>query len=150
MKINIQVDPTLDEELADFHLLEITPHIKKVIHLLQNKVTSSDVLVVVKEEKSFIVQLRDIAYVYVENGECKVVVEEDLYVYKGTLKSFEALYGDGDFIRLSKFCIANIYWINYYEASFKGSLVVVFKNGHKEYVSRNYTKALKDKILNKN
>lgn len=45
-------------------------------------------------------------------------------------------------MRISKYCLANVEWMDYFEATFGGSLVVAFKNGEKEIVSRKYAKEL--------
>lgn len=52
----------------------------------------------------------------------------------------------GDFVRINQSCIANIKKIKRFEASFGGALLVIFKNGHKDYVSRRQLKAVKERI----
>jgi len=148
VKVKIKLDPDLDREQAEISIREMTPAIRRAIQILQDG-EKADKLQVMQGERAFLLGLDEIVYVLAGGDRCKVFTEEDEYDYKDTLKSFEYLSDDRTFIRISKSCVLNLDWIHYYEASFSGSLTVVFKNGHKEYVSRKYTRALKDRVLNR-
>ncbi len=50
------------------------------------------------------------------------------------------------FIRINQSCIANINMIERFDASFSGTLGVVFKNGYRDYVSRRNLKKVKERI----
>ncbi len=50
------------------------------------------------------------------------------------------------FIRINQSCIANVSMIERFDASFSGTLGVVFKNGYRDYVSRRNLKKVKERI----
>ncbi|MBQ8869515.1 MAG: LytTR family transcriptional regulator [Oscillospiraceae bacterium] len=51
-----------------------------------------------------------------------------------------------DFVRINQSCIANIKKIRRFDASISGTLRVVFKNGHIDYVSRRQLKQVKERL----
>ena len=51
-----------------------------------------------------------------------------------------------DFIKINQSCLANVKNIERFEVTFAGALMVVFKNGHKDYVSRRQLKFVKERI----
>ncbi len=50
------------------------------------------------------------------------------------------------FIRINQSCIANINMVERFDASFSGTLGVIFKNGYRDYVSRRNLKKVKERI----
>ena len=51
-----------------------------------------------------------------------------------------------DFIKINQSCIANARMIGRFEAAYSGALMVVFKNGYKDYVSRRQLKLIKERF----
>ncbi|MGD6817904.1 LytTR family DNA-binding domain-containing protein [Metabacillus sp. 113a] len=62
------------------------------------------------------------------------------------LYEVEALLESSQFTRFSKSVIGNLKAIEKFELSFNGNLCVYFYSGRKEYVSRNFVAAVKDKL----
>ena len=54
----------------------------------------------------------------------------------------EKLLGSG-FMRISKSTLINLKQINSVEPSFHGTMLVILKNGNKDYISRKYLPAFK-------
>ena len=50
------------------------------------------------------------------------------------------------FIRINQSCVANVSMIERFDASFSGTLGVVFKNGYRDYVSRRNLKKVKERV----
>ena len=50
------------------------------------------------------------------------------------------------FLRIIQSCIANMNMIERFDASFSGTLGVVFKNGYRDYVSRRNLKKVKERM----
>lgn len=50
------------------------------------------------------------------------------------------------FLRINQSCIANLNMIERFDASFSGTLGVIFKNGYRDYVSRRNLKKVKERI----
>lgn len=90
----------------------------------------------------------DIGKVYcftVEENRIFAHTEEGKYQVKKRLYQLECELGNG-FVRINQSCLANIRMIEHFEASFVGTLVVVFGNGHRDYVSRRNLKAVKERF----
>lgn len=51
-----------------------------------------------------------------------------------------------NFIKINQSCIANIKNIEKFDTSVSGTLMVIFKNGYKEYVSRRNIKSVKERL----
>ena len=78
----------------------------------------------------------DLLFAY--SGEGKMRIKSRLIKIEGDLPSC--------FIRINQSCIANINMIERFDASFSGTLGVVFKNGYRDYVSRRNLKKVKERI----
>ncbi len=84
---------------------------------------------------------------------CFVSDGDRLYAYteRGRLRVKNRLYKIEDglpscFMRINQSCVANIGMIERFDASFAGTLGVVFKNGYRDYVSRRNLKKVKERI----
>ena len=53
---------------------------------------------------------------------------------------------DDSFVKINQSCIANIKKIDRFKATVGGSLTVIFKNGHIDYVSRRNLKNVKERL----
>ncbi len=51
-----------------------------------------------------------------------------------------------EFVKINQSCIANLQQVEKFSVSFGGSLMVCFKNGQREYVSRRQVKAVKKRV----
>ena len=68
----------------------------------------------------------------------KLLVKERLYLLEELL--------DDRFVKLNQSCIANIQKIERFDASFSGTLSVIFQNGYRDYVSRRQLKIVKERV----
>ncbi len=68
----------------------------------------------------------------------KLRLKERLYKIEQSLPA--------DFVRINQSCIANIKKIRRFDTSISGTLRVVFKNGHTDYVSRRQLKQVKERL----
>lgn len=90
----------------------------------------------------------DLADVYcftVENNRIYAVCEHEKYLLKARLYQLEEKLPE-NFIRINQSCIANIRKIRKFDASFSGTLTVVFRNGYKDFVSRRNVKKVKERL----
>ena len=80
-----------------------------------------------------------------EDGKVFAVTErEKLQVQKRLYRIEEML--DARFVKINQSCIVNVGCIERFEATFGGSLLVILKNGYKDYVSRRQMKTVKERI----
>ncbi len=52
----------------------------------------------------------------------------------------------GDFVKINQSCIANMRKIERFDTSVSGTLMIKFRNGYKDYVSRRQLKAVKERF----
>lgn len=81
----------------------------------------------------------------VYDGKVYAVCDRERLRVKQRLYVLEEMLGDG-FVKINQSCIANIGKIARFDTSFAGSLMVIFKNGYKDYVSRRQLKSVKERI----
>ena len=81
----------------------------------------------------------------VENNKVYALCEREKYQIKQRLYLLEEIL-DRDFVKINQSCIANIRKISKFDTSITGTLMVTFKNGHKDYVSRRQLKMVKERI----
>ena len=53
---------------------------------------------------------------------------------------------DDTFIYINQGCLANINLIDRFDASIGGTLLIIFKSGYKDYVSRRQLKKIKERL----
>lgn len=80
------------------------------------------------------------------NDKTYTIYQQKEYLIKKRLYELNDLFGD-TFIYINKSCLANIKLIDHFEVSFGGALIVIFKSGYQEYVSRRLIKTVKERIL---
>lgn len=73
------------------------------------------------------------------------VTKNDKYQVKKRLYELNELY-ENTFTFINQGCLANLKKVDHFEASIGGSLLVVFKSGYKDYVSRRQLKNVKERI----
>ncbi len=74
--------------------------------------------------------------------------DNENYLIKKRLYELKDLLKD-NFIYINQSCLANLNKIDHFEVPITGSLVVVFKSGYKDYVSRRQIKNVKERIIKK-
>lgn len=89
------------------------------------------------EVDCFIIESGSVYAVMQDGG--RVLIKERLY-------AIEALYGDA-LLRLSQSALANISHIKRFDTSLTGVLIVEFKSGYRDFVSRRQMKEVKERIL---
>ena len=81
----------------------------------------------------------------VENGKLYAICENKKYLIKARLYNIDKML-DSKFIKINQSSIANINKIKKFDASIGGTLKVIFKNGHTDYVSRRNIKNVKERL----
>ena len=140
MKVKIQVDPTISEEYAEFHVREITDNVSRFAEIIEKSnsvLTGTDVF-----ERTIIINPDDIVAVHAEKKWCRILTETADYSCRKRLYELEQDLGP-EFMRISKSILVCIRKIDSVEAVFNGMLLLHMKNGSKEYVSRTYLPNLK-------
>ena len=81
----------------------------------------------------------------VEDSKVYALTDKDKYQLKQRLYQLEKMLPD-NFVKINQSCIANIRQIKKFDTSISGTLLIKFKNGYKDYVSRRQMKAVKERL----
>ena len=141
MKLRIVIDPNRDEEII-IYAHEKSPLVCEVEELVKNY--SVD-LIGYTENETVKLNLNDVYCFFTEDNKVYAMLEKEKWNLKQRLYALEGMLG-GDFVKINQSCIANVRMIEKFDVSFGGGLLVIFKNGHRDYVSRRQMKAVKEKI----
>ena len=141
MKCTVILDKTRKEEII------IYAHQKNEIICEIERMAQDQPLQMVGFLNEEIVRLEPY-YIYcftVEGGKLYAIGEKEKYLIKSRLYNIEEIL-DKNFIKINQSSIANIKKIQKFDASISGTLKVIFKNGHTDYVSRRNIKNIKERL----
>lgn len=113
---------------------------KKLIKLLKAKggKKSKEILVGKKEDKEFLIPIKEIEYFSSEGGILLITYKNNQYKASGRLFEIEEKYSSLGFFRISKSIVLNLNHIKYLEVEFSGNYTVVTKKDEKMTISRRY------------
>ncbi|MBO5439629.1 MAG: LytTR family transcriptional regulator [Clostridia bacterium] len=141
MKYTLNLDKKREEEIIIF-AHEKNELIESIEKLVQNDSVN---LIGYKGQQIFKLDLKDIFCFTVEDSKIYAILEKEKLLVKQRLYSIEQMLDNG-FVKINQSCIANIKKIDHFDASISGSLIVIFKNGYRDYVSRRQIKSVKERI----
>ena len=81
----------------------------------------------------------------VEDNKVYALTDSEKLQIKLRLYQLEEILSDS-FVKINQSCIANIRKIERFDTSVSGTLLIKFKNGYKDYVSRRQMKAVKERF----
>ena len=87
----------------------------------------------------------DIECFMTSNDKVYAITENAKYQVKKRLYELENIIDD-TFIYINQGCLANINLIDRFDASIGGTLIIIFKSGYKDYVSRRQLKKIKERL----
>lgn len=140
MKITIITDKTKDEEII-IRVHEKTELVEKIEKLVNE---TSDGFIGYKENEAMMLDINDINCFITENNKVFAMTDEKLLIKERLYKVEEKL--SDNFIKINQSCLANIKKIVKVQATFSGSLSVVFRNGYTDYISRRNLKNVKERL----
>lgn len=141
MKFRFFIDKSREEEVI------VYSHEKtKLVEDIENLVTENNFeLIGYADREAVNLDLADVYCFTVENNKIYAVCEHEKYFLKSRLYQLEEKLSE-NFIKINQSCIANIRKIRKFDASFSGTLIVIFKNGYKDFVSRRNVKNVKERL----
>ena len=141
MKCTVILDKTREEEIV------IYAHQKNEMIFEIERMAQEKPLQMTGFLNEEIVRLepQDIYCFTVEGGRLYAIGENEKYLIKARLYNIEEIL-DKNFIKINQSSIANVKKIQKFDASISGTLKVIFKNGHTDYVSRRNVKNVKERL----
>ncbi|MFT8871282.1 MAG: LytTR family DNA-binding domain-containing protein [Sporolactobacillus sp.] len=149
MKVTIELDRSCHEERLNMRVWAITDKVNQIRRLAEGR-GKFEKVVVEHEGRSYVIAAEQLTHLVADHGGSLLFVDQRCFVCRDSLKMFEQRFAEDaetPFVRISKFCIANVDHIDCFEAGFSGNLLLKFKNGRKETVSRRYVNDLKKRLF---
>ena len=149
MKVVIELDEELDEECIVIKCRRLDDNIVSIQKLLTDECNGERDILLYKGDKSYYVPLSKILFFETENKHIWAHTASDMFETEYKLYELEELL-PGYFMRISKSTIVNLNHIYSITKNITSSSVIEFNECHKQvYVSRNYYKALIERLENK-
>ena len=141
MKVEVEIDETLEESKIVIFTNKVTNEVQEVI----NKIKSNEnkAYTGTRDQKVYLLNPKDIFYFYAENQKVLVKTEDGILQVKLKLYEIEEQIIGTNFLRISNSVIANIDKIKNFEITLNGTLCIKFTNGDVEYSSRRYVSKIK-------
>ncbi len=141
MKCHVVIDPTCEEEVR------ICAHQRSALVEEIERLVSGEQSELIGYRDKVGVRLRpeEVSYFAVENGRVTAVTTDGTLQLRCRLYQLEGRLPP-NFIKINQSCIGNIRHILRFDTSIAGTLLVTFKNGHTDYVSRRCLKAIKERL----
>ncbi len=144
MKIVLDIKESYKEEKIIIKANKMTNEIETFINFFRSNNSDTNLLGY-KEDIMVMLETSKIFRIFANNK--KVYAENDKGLYEIKFRLYELeekLFKD--FVRISNSEIINLKLVKQFEMGFTGTIVVVFKNNEKSYVSRRYMKILKERL----
>lgn len=140
MNVQIKIISGLEEPYVEIYTSDITDDIQNLLSLIK---ASSNIVTAQQDERTIVLKERDIYMIRVENEKTIIYCKEKKYYSKKRLYELENILKHS-FMKISKTTLVNLQYIDGVEASFGGTMLLILKNGCKDYVSRKYLPGFKE------
>ena len=141
MKFTVIIDEKKEEEIV-LYLKEHKPLEERIKSILDSHEAE---LIGYDERGAVRLDTESVSCFSVELGRTVAVIGKKRYRIDKRLYELSEILDDS-FIKINQSCIANVRMIERFDASLGGSLIVIFKDGNRDYVSRRQLKSVKERI----
>lgn len=141
MKLKIFISKTRDEEIL-IYAHEKTALIESIEQLV---LQDNFELIGYIDREAVKLNLAEICRFTVEDNKVFAETLSEQYRLKYRLWQLEEKLPDG-YVKINQSCIANIRMIDRFDTSISGSMLVKFKNGSTDYISRRQLKTVKERL----
>ena len=149
MRIRIEIDEKIKEDEIIIKCSQLNNEINKIQSLLNEIISKKNNMVLYKDNIEYFISLEEILFFETEANNVFAHSVDNVYKVKYKLYELEETLPD-NFMRVSKSTILNVDYIYSITKNITASSIVEFQHTHKTvYVSRNYYKPLKFKLVEK-
>ncbi len=142
MRINIDVDASLEQDMITIHCKEITEEILELQQLLSSKTNGGRKISAFMNDTEYYLDLKTIIFMEADGNYISIHTMGEIYRTRQKLYELEEIL-PRDFIRVSKSTIVNTQLVASIKKNVTGASEISFKGTPKKaYASRNYIKAL--------
>ncbi len=135
MKVSVDISAEYKEPFAVIHTDKVTDEIQRMIDIFSTSETPITALQ--NEEDLIILQPAEIFMVRVEAGDTIIYGEKNSYRSRKRLYEIGRQLGK-QFMQISKTTLINLSYMDRIEPGFGGTILLILRNGCKDYVSRKY------------
>lgn len=138
MKIKVRTEISNQYEDIEVAIFanKINEEVQAIIDMTQNMNTFLKKVIGVKDNDIYLINVDDIICLYSE-GKCNYCrTTKDIVKVKQPLYELEEKLSPKDFVRISNSCIINLNQVECFNTGIVGTIMVKFKDGNVEYVSR--------------
>ena len=140
MKVTLDISTDYKEPYVVIHTDKVTEEIQRMIDIFSTN--EAPITALQNEEDIIVLKPKEIYMVRVEDRDTVIYGEKKQY------RSRKRLYELGDqlgsqFMQISKSTLVNLSYMDSIEPGFSGTLLLIMKNGCKDYVSRTYLREFK-------
>lgn len=146
MKVEININPEIEETKIVIHAKEITNEVTKLANSLTEE--NTDTIIGFLDDKVYILDKKEIESFYTEDNKIFArTKDQKKYYIKYRMYELEETLKNTSFIRISNSEIINFNEVENLDLGIIGTIIVNFKSGNKAYVSRRNVAKIK-KYLN--
>ncbi|MBT9134349.1 MAG: putative HTH-type transcriptional regulator [Firmicutes bacterium] len=134
MKVELKIDPEVKESHAVVYASSVTPEIQHLVNMIrghQNKLITGH-----RDQRIFLLSPKEVFSFATENQRVIARTEKGDYSVKLRLYEIEEQLRGESFVRISNSVLANVEHFSCLEMAFNGLMIVRFKNGTTEPISR--------------
>ncbi len=144
MKIEIEIDPNLDEPFIIIKTKENSPEIQNLVEKIQVSNTLNKIIAL-KDEKIYILDFKEIESIYSRQGKIFIRKDNEEYITKNRLYELEEMLQKNykNFIRISNSEIINFDKVKNLDLNISGTIKINTYDGYTTYVSRRNIKKIK-------
>lgn len=141
MKVEIKVLTEAQEPYAVIYANEVSTYIRQTADMIE-RAAGNKMITVTDNERIIVLRPEELYMIRAENEKTVVYAKTKRYISGKRLYEFEALLWSG-FMRISKSTIVNLHQLDCVEPTLGGLMLLILKNGCKDYISRKYLPAFK-------
>lgn len=138
--MDFKIRTNISKEYKDAEIIINAAELNEDIQLLINNITNMQNnlknIIGSKDNNMFVIDVNEVICVFTEEKNVYCKTSKDKYKIRLTLSDLEQSLPQSDFIRISNSCIINIKYVEYFDTNIVGSIIVKFKDGSTEYVSK--------------
>lgn len=143
MKIEINVEPDIEDTTITVSCGRLTPEIEKLlaaIRMLDRQLT------VIKEKETYFLDIEKVFYIEAVDRKTFVYTRHEVYESDLRLYELEAQLEEAGFFRANKSCLIQLKCIKSLKADIDRRIRVTMENGEQVIVSRQYAEGLKKRL----
>lgn len=138
VKINTNISDEINKDEIEITIRasENSNILSRIIENIQSVSENIDTMIGTKDNNIFIINIQDIIYFYSKEQSNYCKTQNGDFKVKKKLYELEESLDKKSFIRISNCCIVNIKFVESFDLSKIGNIVVKFLDGNVEYVSK--------------